>query len=64
MARLEEAGRVVRKQDSTARRRVLLRLTPAAERRLASLSAIHLEELRRMRPALREILKAADGARE
>lgn len=62
--RLEEAGLVVRKQDSTDRRRVLLRLTPAAERRLASLSAIHLEELRRMRPALLEILKAADGARE
>ena len=56
--RLEEAGLVRRVQDEADRRRVQLQLTAAAERRLAGLSAIHLEELQRLRPALREILDA------
>jgi DNA-binding MarR family transcriptional regulator len=54
--RLVEAGLVLRLPDLDDRRRVRLGLTPNAERRLAGLSAIHLEELRRLRPALLQIL--------
>ena len=54
--RLEGSGLVVRRHDPADRRRVLLTLTAAAEARLADLSATHLEELRRLRPALAEIL--------
>jgi DNA-binding MarR family transcriptional regulator len=50
--RLAEAG-VCRRAGPTS---VLLRLLPLAERRLARLSATHLEELRRLGPALRRIL--------
>lgn len=56
--RLVEAGLVERQQDPADRRRVLLRLTRSAERVLARLSASHLEELQRLRPALHEILAA------
>ena len=56
--RLAEAGLVVRRHDPDDRRRVLLDLTQAAEQRLESLSAIHLDELQRLRPALQDILKA------
>jgi DNA-binding MarR family transcriptional regulator len=55
--RLAQAGLVERRPDLEDRRRVRLGLTDAAERRLAELSAIHLEELRRLRPALLQILK-------
>jgi DNA-binding MarR family transcriptional regulator len=58
--RLVEAGLVRRAADAADGRRVLLRLTPAAERRLAALSAAHLQELQRLRPALQEILAAID----
>ncbi|HUZ65028.1 MAG TPA: helix-turn-helix domain-containing protein [Acetobacteraceae bacterium] len=54
--RLAEAGLIERSQDSTDRRRVNLRLTAAAEDRLHALSAIHLEELHRLRPALTALL--------
>ncbi len=56
--RLAEAGLVERRHDPADRRRVLLDLTREAEKRLAGLSAIHLEELQRLRPALQEILMA------
>lgn len=56
--RLVEAGLMHRDHDDRDRRRVLLRLAPAAEQRLAALSAIHLEELQRLGPALRQILDA------
>ncbi len=56
--RLAEAGLVERRHDPADRRRVLLDLTREAEKRLAGLSAIHLEELQRLRPALQEILAA------
>jgi hypothetical protein len=36
---------------------VLVELTDAAEQRLAALSAIHLEELRLLQPALLQILE-------
>lgn len=62
--RLVEAGLIVRSHDSQDRRRVLLQLTDAAEDRLAELSAVHLEELQRLQPALLEILRRVetDGA--
>jgi DNA-binding MarR family transcriptional regulator len=56
--RLVEAGLVERVQDAADRRRVRLRLTEVANQRLAALSAIHLEELQRLRPALRDVLDA------
>lgn len=54
--RLVEGGLMARTQDPADRRRVLLALSEAAELRLAGLSAIHLEELRSLRPALVQIL--------
>ena len=54
--RLVEAGLVEREQDPGDRRRVKLELTASAERHLAELSTSHLAELKRMRPALLEIL--------
>lgn len=56
--RMDEGGLVVRRHDTVDRRRVLLGLTAAAEDKLAALSAIHLEELQRLRPALLQILGA------
>ncbi|HYZ22592.1 MAG TPA: MarR family transcriptional regulator [Rhodopila sp.] len=54
--RLVEADLLTRTHDPADRRRVLLRLTPSAEGHLAALSAIHLEELRRLRPVLEAVL--------
>lgn len=47
--RAEAAGLVERVGDESDRRVVRLRLTPEGERRLAQLSALHLEELARLR---------------
>lgn len=58
--RLAEAGLVVRKPDPDDRRRIRLRLTRSAQRLLEQLSASHLLELRRMRPALLDILDTVD----
>ncbi|HTC10759.1 MAG TPA: helix-turn-helix domain-containing protein [Acetobacteraceae bacterium] len=61
--RLVEGGLLLRVPDTHDRRRVRLALTATAEARLAALSANHLEELHRVRPALLEILdQARDGA--
>jgi DNA-binding MarR family transcriptional regulator len=54
--RLAEAGLIVRSHDPGDRRRVLLLLTQRAEHHLSALSKIHQDELRRLRPALHEIL--------
>ena len=59
--RLVESGLLRRAPDERDRRRVLLLLTPVAERRLAALSADHMQELRNLRPALLEILGADAG---
>lgn len=58
--RLAEAGLVERVTDTADRRRILISLTAEAEARLASLSAIHVEELRRLRPVLQRVLAALD----
>ncbi len=54
--RLVEAAMIARTVDANDRRKVLLGLTKMAEQRLASLSAAHLDELLRLRPALVQIL--------
>lgn len=61
--RLAGAGLIVRRHDPNDRRRVRLALTEEAERRLAGLSAIHLEELRRLRPTLLQIVEQTGEAR-
>ena len=58
--RLAESGLVVRQHDAHDRRRVRLRLTDAAEQRLAALSSSHLAELTRIRPVLLDILNQVD----
>lgn len=58
--RLEEAGLIRRAPDADDRRRVLLELTDKAERRLALLSSSHIAELKRLRPALLDILDQAE----
>lgn len=54
--RLVEAGLVLRNASPKDRRTALLSLTPKAESILAALSEAHLEELRRMEPALSRLL--------
>lgn len=54
--RLVALGLVVREAAAADRRRVFLRLTPGAYALLATLTAIHREEVQRLRPVLLEIL--------
>lgn len=60
--RLVASGLCIRVHDEADRRRVILCLTEAADERLAGLAAIHLEELRAVRPALLQILDRLDGS--
>ena len=53
--RTEAAGLVVRRADREDHRVVRLQLTAMGRRRLASLSAAHIEELRRLAPELQAI---------
>jgi DNA-binding MarR family transcriptional regulator len=55
--RLVDGGLVERLQDEADQRRVLLRLTAAADRHLAKLSSAHLDELSRIKPMLEEVLR-------
>ena len=54
--RLVEAGLITRQHDPQDRRRVRLKLTRTSEAKLAKLSASHLAELSRLRPALLDLL--------
>jgi len=54
--RLVSARLLVRQSDPEDRRRVLLILTDKAERTLASLSAVHLAEIRRNAPELVDLI--------
>jgi DNA-binding MarR family transcriptional regulator len=58
--RLGEAGLVARDQDKDDHRRVLLQLTARADDRLADLSVAHLDELSRVEPMLRRLLRRGD----
>ncbi|MBN8889662.1 MAG: MarR family transcriptional regulator [Rhodospirillales bacterium] len=57
--RLAEAGLVARRPDPSDQRRVLLDLTALAERHLADLSAVHLDELHKMSGVLDTIVQLA-----
>jgi DNA-binding MarR family transcriptional regulator len=59
--RLVELDLVSRQPDEADRRRVLLSLTTKGKRLLTKLSAAHLEELRRIRPAFAALLERLDG---
>ena len=61
--RLAQAGLVERVETTADRRRVGLVLTPKAEQALAALSAIHLDELRRSRALLANLLARLDTPR-
>lgn len=54
--RLETLGLVMRETGPTDRRRALLRLTERAYALLEDLSAVHREEIQRLRPVLAELL--------
>lgn len=56
--RLVALDLVAKKTDPADRRRVTLKLTRLADRKLAALSAAHREELRRRAGALRHLLAA------
>lgn len=58
--RLDALGLIVREVSPNDRRRSLLRLTAKAYDILASLSTMHREEIRRLRPLLLEIFDKLD----
>jgi DNA-binding MarR family transcriptional regulator len=57
--RVEALGLVRRHEDSDDQRAVRIRLTPLGRRRVEALTRTHLEELRRVEPALRTLLDDA-----
>jgi DNA-binding MarR family transcriptional regulator len=58
--RLAELDLVRRATATDDRRKVTLRLTEKARKLLTSLSAVHLEELRRIRPVFATLLERLD----
>lgn len=58
--RLEALGLIIREATTIDRRRALLRLTPKAYALLDALSAVHREEIQRMRPLFTEIFAQFD----
>jgi len=58
--RLEDQGWIERIAAAKDRRRAQLRLTVKATGALAALSAAHRDEIRRMRPALEEMLASIE----
>jgi DNA-binding MarR family transcriptional regulator len=61
--RLAQLGLVQRRDDPNDHRRVQVALTAAAEAALEDLSAAHLQELRRIRPALTDLLHRFESSR-
>ncbi|OZI79318.1 MarR family winged helix-turn-helix transcriptional regulator [Bordetella genomosp. 2] len=57
VSRLVQTHMVVRQPDPDDGRRVLLHLTPQAERTLAALATAHLEQLQNIRPLLIGLLQ-------
>ena len=62
--RLAARALVRRQVDSADRRQVRIELTQQAEKRLARLSLAHRDELRRLSPLLRAVLKQLSGGRK
>ncbi|MEO9121669.1 MAG: helix-turn-helix domain-containing protein, partial [Burkholderiaceae bacterium] len=60
IGRLVRMGLAQRTRDVVDRRRVRIRLTPLAEKKLEKLSTAHLEELRAVRPMLVQLLNYFD----
>jgi DNA-binding MarR family transcriptional regulator len=56
----EAAGLVVRKRSDRDARVVRVRLTPYASRRLSALTSLHVAELRRFVPILRDLTNAVE----
>lgn len=63
-SRLEALGLVRREAGIGDARHVLLALTPAADRLLERLSRAHRDELRRLSPALRDLLALLGDGRD
>ena len=59
--RLVRLGLLRRRRSTADRRRIALAVTARGERLLASLSAAHREELRRLAPELRRLLERLEG---
>ncbi|HEY9545701.1 MAG TPA: MarR family transcriptional regulator [Solimonas sp.] len=62
VGRLEALGLLKRLESAQDRRRAILKLTPRARRQLAALTAIHRQELKRLRPVLGTIMAQLDQA--
>ena len=62
--RLAARALVRRRVDPADRRQVRIELTQRAEKRLARLSLAHRDELRRLSPLLRAVLKQLSGGRK
>jgi DNA-binding MarR family transcriptional regulator len=62
--RLVASGHLERRTDSLDKRRILLALTDHGEEALATLSAVHREELRRLTPLLKPLLTQLASARD
>ncbi|MDE2466250.1 MAG: MarR family transcriptional regulator [Alphaproteobacteria bacterium] len=60
--RLVASGYLLRRTDPTDRRRIFVVLTSAGEKKLAALSAIHRDELKRLTPLLKPLLSQLDAA--
>lgn len=58
--RLEGLGLLSRQASAQDRRRAILKLTPRARRQLAALTAMHRQELKRLRPVLGMIMAQLD----
>jgi DNA-binding MarR family transcriptional regulator len=62
--RAEAAGLLRRVRDDDDHRVIRLKLTPSGEARLAALSALHLEELRRLARQLPDLWEGLPGAED
>jgi DNA-binding MarR family transcriptional regulator len=61
--RAEALGLIRRQREREDRRVVRLRLTPAGKERVAALSAVHLQELRRLGPLVSAVVDGLDEDR-
>src|SRR3546814_20129877 len=62
VGRLEALGLMKRLESAQDRRRAILKLTPRARRQLAALTAIHRQEMKRLRQVLGTIMDELEQA--